>query len=548
WNDDRNAGFSEANPQKLYLPVIIDPEYKYESVNVATQEQNSSSLLWWMRRIINMRKRYKAFGRGSIKFLNPSNSKVLAFIRSYEDENILVIANLSRFPEAVELDLSEFKGHTPREVFSRNKFPTIKDDNYLFTIGGHGYYWFELQPQDEATKQVQDMQRPVMEIAPLQHSLPQQVLRQLESKVLPTYILNRRWFGGKARNIQRMQVIDHMPLQVGNSGVSWLLIEVNYNEGLPEVYQLPVAFVAKEQEQDLINSQPASVIARVTLNGQEGILYDALYSDEFRQMLLHLIAKRRRLRSEQSELVGHSHQRVSNVLRESNNYVPSRILSAEQSNTSIVYDNQFFLKIYRKLDRAMNPDVEVVQALTDRAGFPQVPKFLGVAEHHQEGTAPMVLAMLQELVPNQGDAWQTMEDSLKRFFERIETQNERIKPGQTIGSLSRPVTFAHVPESVQMQLGGASVNRIELLGQRTAEMHLALASMRDLKDFAPEDFSLHYQRSLYSSLTSLVRSNFDSLRKHLSKLPDNVRAEAEEVLNMRAEILERLKRIFSHKI
>ncbi|NEM98555.1 maltose alpha-D-glucosyltransferase [Pontibacter burrus] len=548
WSDDRNAGFSEANPQKLYLPVIIDPEYKYESVNVDTQEQNSSSLLWWMRRIINMRKRYKAFGRGSIKFLNPSNSKVLAFIRSYEDENILVIANLSRFPEAVELDMQEFKGYTPREVFSKNKFPTIKDDAYLFTIGGHGYYWFELQPQDVSAQKVLDMQRAVMEIAPLHQRLPQNMVRQLEAKVLPAYILNRRWFGGKARTIQRMQIIDDMPLQLNNQGVSWLLIEVNYNEGLPELYQLPVAFMPREQEQDLISHHPASVIARVTLNGQEGILYDALYGEEFRQMLLHLIARRRRLRAGQGELVGHSHQRVSNVLRENNGNLPSKILSAEQSNTSIVYDGQFFLKIYRKIDRALNPDVEVVQALTDRVGFPQVPRFMGMIEQQSDTGSPMVLAMLQELVPNQGDAWENMEDSLKRFFERIETQSERVKTAPTIGTLSRPVAFSDTPEPVQMQLGGASVNRIELLGLRTAEMHLALASIRDSKDFAPEDFSLHYQRSLYSSLTSLVRSNFDSLRKHLSKLPDNVRAEAEEVLNMRAQILERLKRIFSRKI
>ncbi|MBJ6118622.1 maltose alpha-D-glucosyltransferase [Pontibacter sp. BT310] len=547
WSDERNAGFSAANPQKLYLPVIIDPEYKYESVNVESQEQNSSSLLWWMRRIINMRKRYKAFGRGSIKFLNPSNSKVLAFIRSYEDENILVIANLSRFPEAVELDLQEFKGYTPREVFSKNKFPGIKDDAYLFTVGAHGYYWFELQPQDVSAQQVLDMQHPAMEIAPLQHRLPQNMLRQLENRVLPPYILNRRWFGGKARTVQRMQIIESIPLQVGNSGAAILLIEVNYNEGLPELYQLPIAFMPKEQEQDLITSQPASVIARVVQNGQEGILYDALYWEDFRQLLLQLMARRRRVRAgDEAELVGHSHNQVGQVLRDT--ILTSKILSAEQSNTSIIYDNQFFLKIYRKLDRALNPDVEVVQALTDIVNFPQVPKFMGALEHQTPGAPPMVLAMLQELVPNQGDAWENMEDSLKRFFERIETQSERVKPAATIGTLSRPVAFSDAPEPVQMQLGGASVNRIELLGLRTAEMHLALASMRELRDFAPEGFSLHYQRSLYSSLTSLVRSNFDSLRKHLPKLPDSVRAEAEEVLNMRAEILERLKRIFSHKI
>ena len=548
WNDNRNAGFSTANPQKLYLPVIIDPEYKYESVNVETQQHNSTSLLWWMRRIINMRKRYKAFGRGSIRFLNPSNPKVLAFIRSYQDENILVIANLSRFPEAVELDLPDFKGHVPVEVFSKNKFPQIKDDSYLFTMSAHGYYWFELQPQEVSVGTGVDMQKPAMQLPLLHEPLPARALKMLETKVLPPYIINRRWFGGKARTIQRMQVVNNIPLPACQQGASLLFIEVSYNEGLPELYQLPVAFASGEQEQELVSSQPGSVIAKVTMEGQEGILYDAVYSEDYRQMLLALIAKRKRLKVEEAELVGYGSRIIKSKIKEVGHPLSSKILGAEQSNTSIIYENQFFLKIYRKLDRTINPDMEVVQALTDRLNFPNVPKFLGAIEHQEAGRTPMVLVMLQELVPNQGDAWVYMEDSLKRFFERLQTHKDQIGITDTVGTLARPVAFADAPEHMQMQLGGASVERIELLGQRTAEMHLALASMNDSKDFAPEDFSLHYQRSLYSSLTSLVRSNFDSLRKHLPNLPEAVRAEAEEVLQMRSEILERLKKIFSRKI
>ncbi|MHC2991391.1 alpha-amylase, partial [Pontibacter sp. HJ8] len=540
WNDNRNAGFSTANPQKLYLPVIIDPEYKYESVNVETQQHNSSSLLWWMRRIINMRKRYKAFGRGSIRFLNPSNSKVLAFVRSYQEENILVIANLSRFPEAVELDLPEFRGYVPVEVFSKNKFPQVKDDTYLFTMSAHGYYWFELQPQEVSLGAGIDLEKPAMQLPALDSPLPARALKALETKVLPNYILKRRWFGGKARTVQRMQVVTNVPMTMGQYGASLLFIEVSYNEGLPELYQLPVAFATGEQEQELINDQPNSVIARVSIEGNEGILYDAVYSEDFRQLLLKQMAKRKRLKTDNAELVGYGSRVISSRIKEVGHPLSSKILGAEQSNTSVIFENQFFLKVYRKLDRTLNPDVEVVQALTDRVNFPNVPMFLGAIEHQEDGKAPMVLVMLQDLVPNQGDAWTYMEDSLKRFFERLQIHKEHIIQGDTTGTLARPVAFADAPEHVQMQLGGASVERIELLGQRTAEMHLALASITDSKDFAPEDFSLHYQRSLFSSLTSLVRSNFDSLRKHLPNLPDAVRAEAEEVLQMRQEILDRL--------
>ncbi|QCR22794.1 maltose alpha-D-glucosyltransferase [Pontibacter sp. SGAir0037] len=547
WNDNRNAGFSTANPQKLYLPAIIDPEYRYESVNVETQQHNSTSLLWWMRRVINMRKRYQAFGRGTIKFLNPANSKVLAFIRSYKEENILVIANLSRFPEAVELDIPEFKGYVPVEVFSKNKFPVVKDDSYLFTIGAHGYYWFEMQPQEASANAGIDLQKSIAQLTSLSNPLPAKSLKTLESKVLPPYIVNRRWFGGKARTIQRMQIINSTPLQVGEKGAALLFVEVNYNEGLPELYQLTVAFAKGEQEQELISTYPASVIARVTLDGQDGILYDALYSEDYRQLLLQMMAKRRSLKSDDAELVGISDKSVNAKLKEVGQ-LNSRILGAEQSNTSVIYENQFFLKVYRKLDRAMNPDVEIVRMLTEGVGFKHVPRYLGSIEHQEQGKAPMVLVMLQEQVPNQGDAWVYVEDSLKRFFERLQTHTDHVEVAETLGTLSKPVAFSEAPETVQMQLGGASVERIELLGLRTAEMHLALGSIQDEKDFEPEDFSLHYQRSLYSSLTSLVRSNFDSLKKHLPKLPENVKAEAEEILKMRQEILERLKRVFSRKI
>ncbi|MGH7656715.1 MAG: maltose alpha-D-glucosyltransferase, partial [Gemmatimonadales bacterium] len=145
WNGDRNAGFSRANPQRLYLPVIIDPEYHYESINVEAQQNSLNSLLLWMKRLIALRRRYAAFGRGTINFLTPGNRKVLAFIREYEGERILVVANLSRSVEYVELDLAEFRGWTPVEVFGRSEFPTIGDLKYLLTLTPHAFFWFELQ-------------------------------------------------------------------------------------------------------------------------------------------------------------------------------------------------------------------------------------------------------------------------------------------------------------------------------------------------------------------------------------------------------------------
>src|SRR5437868_4788976 len=144
WSADRNAGFSRCNPQRLYLPVSIDAEYHYEAVNVEAQQNNPSSLLWWMKRLIALRKRNKAFGRGSLEFLRPANPKVLAFVRKYHDERILVVANLSRFVQFAELDLREYAGVVPEEVFGRTAFPRIEDRPYLLTLGPHTFFWFSL--------------------------------------------------------------------------------------------------------------------------------------------------------------------------------------------------------------------------------------------------------------------------------------------------------------------------------------------------------------------------------------------------------------------
>src|SRR5690242_18221219 len=165
WSPDRNAGFSKANPQRLLLPIIIDPEYHYEAVNVENQQKNLSSLLWWMRRVIAMRKNYKAFSRGSLEFLNPDNPKVLAFLRRWENETMVVVANLSRFSQSAELDLSRFAGCVPMEVFSRNLFRPIRKTRYVITLGPHAYYWFALQTPSNSRRALKKRVVPIINAA-----------------------------------------------------------------------------------------------------------------------------------------------------------------------------------------------------------------------------------------------------------------------------------------------------------------------------------------------------------------------------------------------
>jgi maltose alpha-D-glucosyltransferase/alpha-amylase len=148
WSPDRNGGFSRANPQRLILPTIIDPEYSYETVNVEVQQGNPRSLLWWMRRALALRKQHPAFARGTLTLLAPENRKVMAFLRRYQNEALLVVVNLSRAPQWVELELGEFVGVRPVELFGNVEFPTVTQPRYLLTLGGHGVFWFSLTRKD----------------------------------------------------------------------------------------------------------------------------------------------------------------------------------------------------------------------------------------------------------------------------------------------------------------------------------------------------------------------------------------------------------------
>ncbi len=548
WTADRNAGFSEANPQKLYLPVILDPEYQYEAVNVETQQNNASSLLWWMKRVIGMRKRFKAFSRGDIDFLSPANSKVLAFLRSYRDETMLVLANLSRYSQAVELDLQDFRDFVPKEVFSNNKFPTIKEAPYLFTIGPHGYYWFLLEKPAVPLGRIDDTQVPKMKVPKYEELFSQSNIKILTGRLIRNYIKTCRWFGGKARLIREIVLSDMVHFSFQQESFSWLVIEVRYIEGLPELYQLPLSFATGESESVLRESSTAGIIAPVVIGNNQGILYDAVYSSLFREALFEYMSKNRKIREKSSELVFNVNREFRDEQKtEEEKEFHSKVLSAEQSNTSIIFKRKYFFKLYRKLDRVINPDLEIIRFLTEKTSFRNVPPFRGSIEHRQGNYTPMVMGMMQVMVENQGDAWDYTADELNRYFERILALPDFDDVPQLKGDIVDPESFEHLDEEIKDIIGVAALERICLLAQRTAQMHRSLASRPDEPDFEPEPFSLHYQRSLFSSLQSLTRSSHQSLEANMNNIPDTAREEAREILEMRNSILNRMRRIYAKK-
>jgi maltose alpha-D-glucosyltransferase / alpha-amylase len=550
WSADRNAGFSRASSQKLFLPVTIDPDYHYETVNVEARQNISSSLLWWMKRVIALRKQFKAFGRGSIEFLTPENHRVLAFLRSFGDELILVVANLSRFPQFVELDLSAHKGKIPVELVGKTGFPPIKDQPYFLTLAAHVFYWFSLESpsgETEAATAAAETQAPLLQVKGSVESLFRKDLRGALEKTLSAFLRNRRWFGGKARRIKWARILEAIPLTNGASHLHLLLVQIDYTEGDPEVYSLPVAFASGPEAERMLADAPGAVIARTAGALRESVLFDALQDRESCLFLLDAISHRRRFRGLAGEILGVPTRAFRKIRGDSKETPAPTPGKTEQSNSSVIFGDRMILKIFRRVDLGINPDLEIGTYLTERAAFPHAPPVAGSLQFARPHEEPMTLGILLGFVPNRGDAWQYTLDSLGRFFERVMTRSADI--GEVPRPPGRPVRA--VEETVPPKVGeliGSYLLSARQLGERTAEFHLAMAANVENPAFAPEPFTPFYQRSLYQSMRNLTAKMFTLLRKRVRTLPEPLRDPARKVLEMEERILKRFQGILGRKI
>jgi maltose alpha-D-glucosyltransferase/alpha-amylase len=534
WSPDRNAGFSKANPQQLYLPITIDPEYHFEAINVENQQKNLSSLLWWMRRVIAMRKNFKAFSRGSLEFLYPDNTKVLAFLRRHEDETVLVVVNLSRFSQSVELDLSRYAGFRPIEVFSRNPFSRITKKPYLVTLAPHSHYWFVLQQQSAERRARKERIVPTVDARPELSQLLADGNRAIfERDIIPRYIRTCRWFGSKARTIRSVRILEQPSMATSSGEARFWFVEVSYLDGPTETYALPVKITSGKDGRALAQASPNSIIARFA-GEKETFLHDAVWDASFRTHLFESIVGEKTLKGISGDLAGVAGRGLAN--QPALGDATSQVVSAEQSNSSMVFDNKFFLKLFRKLEDGVNPDVEISRFLTDRVDFKNVPAFGGSFEYRRAKTEPTVVCLVQSAIASETDAWTLTLDSVGRFYERVlerkaDLQNHLAPAGSLLEEF----------------IGGVYPEQAKLLGQRTGEMHAALASDSEDPAFAPEPFNAMAQRSTFQSMRALLRRTFSTLRKEKSTLPEAFCAEADGVLAAEQEILDREKRLLDRR-
>jgi maltose alpha-D-glucosyltransferase/alpha-amylase len=530
WSGDRNAGFSRATPARLYSPVIMDAVYGYQTVNVDAQQSDPSSLLLWMRNLIALRKLFRVFGRGSIEFLDTGNRKILAYLRRYEDEVVLCVANLSRFAQPAELDLSAFDGMRPLEMLGYVEFPVIGRRPYALTPGPYAFMWFELQGTPEPA--VAGTAGGVLSADAGWTSLLSGGQREhLETEVFPHYLPLQRWFGGKSRGIHRTTLRDWA--EIAGARGALVLLDVEYVSGEPETYAVPLATTFGNTTD--VPSQ--AVLCALSSKGGPGVLYDGAFDDDTRAALLTCIEQDGRIRARHGEIRGEKSRAFAEARGPQDTPLLAARPAVEQSNSSVVYGDRLILKLFRRQQPGVNPDAEVGAYLTGEAKFPYVPAVAGTIDYVPDEGEPETLALLQGLVPNQGDGWTWTLEELERYYEacsRLPSPPEGVSAGPVnLVQLSDEAIAPPTRDQIGIYLELAAT-----LGRRTAELHLALASPTVDPAFAPEPLALddlvHLREQFH---TTGVRA-FQGLRDGLATLPDAVVELAGLVLSQRRRILD----------
>ncbi len=550
WSADRNAGFSRANRQRLYLPVITDPEYHYETVNVEAQQGNPHSIYSWTKRLIALRKRHRAFGRGTLELLRPENRKVLAYVRKYESEQILCVANLSRFLQAVELDLSKWKGLVPVELFSSNEMPVVGDAPYFLTLGPHAFYWFAMQPRAAPSVQSDGAQAaaalPEVRTAGGWESALVGAAKERLENVLLGYIPKRRWFAGKARRVKSATISDVVSVP-GTEGNSFLTsVAITYADGDPDVYMLPIAYANAAEAPHILERWPHSAIAWVRDRGEEsrGLIYDALGPPNFAEALLGAIARRRRATGGAGTLIGSTTRAFARLRGPETIRLEAQLSVAEQSNNSVIFGERLMLKVFRRLEEGVNPELEVGRFLTEKTNFTQIAALAGSLEYRRGKGEPVSIAILQGYVPNQGDAWQYTLTTLAHFLASPD------RADLTPPAMPRSVVEAsrQDPGEIAVKSIGGYLDSARLLGRRTAELHAALSSDPTDPGFAPERISPGDQRSIYQSISGLSLRATDLLRTQLNKLPADAREEGRQVIDLESRIAYILRSFLARRL
>ncbi len=518
WSNDRNAGFSQANPQSLYLPVIVDPQYHFETVNVEAQHANPNSLLWWLRRMIHRRRRHPVFGRGSIRFLDPDNTQVLTYIREDADETILVVANLSRHAQFVELDLHEYEGRHLTELLGHTDFPAIGDLPYLLTLSPYGFYWFAVESPgvDRDAGQVFHFESNIDELFSSDHPLADRLARYAEGQV---------WYQDRGRRVLNATFFDAVPVTSDEGDVvGWItIIDLEYVAGHAQRYVMPVGVVTGDSDQ----VSEEATIALVENREESGVLIDALFDNAFCNALRVGIAEGR-------ELLGRTGAVWSRTAYgDADSFAtdaPPIIQQTPQGESFIQYGPDLTLKLFRNIEPGVHPDLELRRYLTERTSFDKLAPVYGAIEY--EAGDPFSLGIMQKDLDPEQTAWTLFRDLCTDYLDEVSADS----PPTSESSGRWTATDIPEPATTSPSLA-AALDHAAALGVTTAELHQALGTFTEEPDLRPDPVTSLYQRSLYQSLRAGIKQELGAIRRLAGQAPDEFGDDLSQLIGAESAML-----------
>ena len=522
WSNDRNAGFSKANPQSLYLPVVVDPQYHFETVNVEAEHANPNSLLWWLRRMIRRRRRHPVFGRGSIRFLEPDNAHVLTFIREDENERILVVANLSRHAQFVELNLQEFAGDHLVELLGNTEFPGIGRLAYLLTLSPYGFHWFDIQAPgvDHTESTSLTIGGQIEEIFSDDYPLAGRLARYAERQI---------WYEDRGRRQLSASIYDAIPV-AGNDGrpVGWIvLLDIEYGTGHPQRYVMPVQLRFDSGVFD------QAAITSIDRHGEAGHLADALYDRVFCNALRSAIGAGTEMLGRMGTLRSQS---APTGLPTLEGMADPVLHQTAQGESFVQYGPDLTLKLFRNIEPGIHPDLELRRYLTERTSFEHLAPVYGAIEYRSGDS--FSLGLMQKDLDPEITAWTLFRDLCTEYLESAAEATAVDTGAQT--TWTAPAEPGAPPASPALS---TALKYAASLGSTTAAFHQALATYTEEPDLRPAPMSQLYQRSLYQSLRAGARQEFAAIRRLADAAPDEHRGHLAELLEHETSTLTRIERI-----
>jgi maltose alpha-D-glucosyltransferase/alpha-amylase len=527
WTPDRNGGFSRADPARLYAPTIMDPVYGYEAVNVEAQSRSLSSLLSATKRLISVRKSTLAFGRGTMTFIRPANRSVLAYVRQYGEEVILCVANLSRSAQATELDLSPWKERVPLEMLGRTRFPAIGELPYMITLAPYGFYWFQLDERDisehVAPSVVPEFETLVVPLGATWVSLAR-TRSVFERDVLPGYLARARWYPESSAKAILPTLASAIPFCDIGDNRPWLAFFEATQRGATARYVLPMQIEWARFDRERYNPR---AFAAVRQGAREGTLLDVATDQIFIALLLRNLRENLTIEENGVRLEFRPTSRLSDKPITPPEHI--RAVETEQSNSTALVDHDYVVKVYRRLEHGINPEMEMGWFLTEIAGFANTPALLGTVELI-EGDQKCAVAIVHAFVENQGEAWTVTSAYLDRFVDeqRLLARSE------------------HPSESEEQVL--PYLRYMSQIGRRVAEMHLALASVGEFPDFAPEATRPEDVQRWIEDVIVRAERVFDALKQRRDAIRESDRALADQVLAQQETLRDRLNALLPSDI